>query len=281
MLISSQPTAAIKGRQSWMRRFGWNYADVSASGAALLGEYLATRPHVLYGPLSSLLVLGQDLAAHRRITHCPDVMISTAEQLTPMQRRVLRQLFGGSDVTDFYGMTELGLAAWRRPGDAAFRLASSSFLFEFLPADSGAPLERLIVTDLSGGAMPWIRFDTGDLVRRDHDRTGARVCEFTGRAVDCVLLPGNRKLSPYRLVSALEELAGIARFELTQREDWSLDVNVWSSLADVKPLLALVATTVRKICEEQLPIRVHHRTDPLNFAADKLRPIRSYAHPLA
>lgn len=276
MLISSQPTAAIEWRRSWMRWFGWNHADVSLSGASLLAEYLAIRPHILYGPLSSLLVLGQDLAAQRQRTHRLDEIISTAEQVTSTQRRLLRRYFG-IDVTDFYGMTELGLMAWRRPGDSAYRMVQKGFVFEFLPAESDAGLERLIVTDLNGGAMPWIRFDTGDLVRRDHDRRGTPVLEFIGRAIDCLELPGNRKLSPYRLVSTLEELSGIERFEVIQREDGSVDVNVWSPLADVAPLLRQAESAVRQVCEGLLPVRVHHRADPLSGSAGKLRPIQSYA----
>jgi len=276
MLISSQPTAVIERRPSWLHRIGWVYADVSSSGAALLRAYLASRPHILYGPLSSLLVLGQDLAAGEKITHRADVVISTAEQVTAMQRQSLLRFFG-TDVTDFYGMTELGLVAWRRPGDSSYRLEEGGFLFEFLPAEGGAGLERLVVTGLSGGAMPWIRFDTGDLVRRDAGRIGTPVLEFYGRAVDCLLLPGDRRLSPYRLISALEELSGIERFEVIQREDWSVDVNVWSPLVDVLPILKRVETAVREACDGLVQVRAHHRTELLSASAGKLRPIQSYA----
>lgn len=276
MLISSQPKAVIERRPSWLHRIGWDYADVSSSGAALLRAYLASRPHILYGPLSSLLVLGQDLAADDKFTHRPDVVISTAEQVTSLQRQSLLRFFG-TDVTDFYGMTELGLVAWRRPADSSYRLEAGGFLFEFLPAEGGAPLERLVVTDLNGGAMPWIRFDTGDLVRRDTCRSGTPVLEFCGRAVDCLLLPGNRKLSPYRLISALEGVPEIERFEVIQREDWSVDVNVWSQLVDVLPLLKQAESSVREVCDGLLRVRAHHRTDPLSASAGKLRPIQSYA----
>ena len=274
MLISSQPTAVIERRPSWLHRIGWVHADSSSSGAALLRTYLATRPHVLYGPLSSLLVLGQDLAAAGKITHRPGVVISTAEQVTAIQRQSLLRFFGTA-VTDFYGMTELGLVAWRRPGDSTYRLDKGGFLFEFLPAEGGAGLERLVVTDLNGGAMPWIRFDTGDLVRRDAGRSGTPVLEFCGRAVDCLLLPGNRRLSPYRLISALEELSGIEQFEVIQREDRSVDVNIWSSLVDVTPLLQRAATVVSDVCDGFLQVRIHHRTDPLAASAGKLRPVQS------
>jgi phenylacetate-CoA ligase len=276
MLISSQSTATIKGRRSWMNRLGWNFSDVAEDSASLLRDYGVARPHVLYGPLSSLLVLGQDLAASPQISHRPAVLISTAEQLTASHRRLLRHYFG-VDASDFYGMTELGLVAWCRPRDFAYRPAAGSFLFEFLPAESGEDLERLVITDLSGGAMPWIRFDTGDLVCRDHARAGAPLLEFSGREIDCLWLPGDRKLSPYRVSSALEEIPGLERFEVIQRADRSVDINVWSPLADVTPLLDQVTAAIRRVCDGQLPVRVHHRTAPLAVGAGKLRPVRSEA----
>jgi len=276
MLISSQPLVAIEQRQSWMQRLGWNYADLSLSEAALLEKYLATRPQVLYGPLSSLLILGQDIAKHRQAIQPPDVLISTGEQLTTTHRRLLLQWFG-TEATDFYGMTELGLVAWRRPGDDNYRLADNAFSFEFLPDESGEDLERLIVTDLKSGAMPWIRFDTGDMVRRDPTRPGKPVLEFVGRTVDCLLLPGSRKLSPYRLITALEDIPGIERFEIVQHEDWSVDVYVWSQLIEVAPLLLQVDAAVRDVCESQLAVRSYHRTDTFSASARKLRPVQSFA----
>lgn len=276
LLLSSQSSAAIERRRAWMQRFGWFYADASSSSASLLSAYRVSRPHVLYGPLSSLLVLGQELIAERRVTHRPAALISTAEQLTSTHRRLLQQFFG-TEVSDYYGMTELGLVAWRRPRDLAYRLEERSFLFEFLPVEGVGGLERLIVTDLHGGAMPWIRFDTGDLVRRDHSRAAAPLLEFTGRVIDCLLLPGRRRLSPHRLLAALEELSGIERFEVIQHEDSSVDVHIWSPLATVAPLLERAQVTVREVCEGLLAVRVHHRTDPLAASAVKLRPVRSYA----
>jgi hypothetical protein len=101
--------------------------------------------------------------------------------------------------------------------------------------------------------------------------------EFSGREIDCLWLPGDRKLSPYRVSSALEEIPGLERFEVIQRADRSVDINVWSPLADVTPLLDQVTAAIRRVCDGQLPVRVHHRTAPLAVGAGKLRPVRSEA----
>jgi hypothetical protein len=84
-------------------------------------------------------------------------------------------------------------------------------------------------------------------------------------------------LSPYRIISALEEVSGIERFEVIQREDLSVDVNVWSPLADVAALLKQAEAAVREVSDGLLPVRAHPRTDPLSASAVKLRPIQSQA----
>ena len=123
--------------------------------------------------------------------------------LKPVQRRII------------YSMSELGLVAYSKPGFPGYQVLTDEFHVELLPATPGkrGELERLVVTDLEPGAMPLIRFDTGDLVHRDASRglgtagaptsalASAPIVAFRGRAVT-----SDRKiLRPLDVVQLLDE----------------------------------------------------------------------------
>ncbi|HUO66540.1 MAG TPA: hypothetical protein VMV37_03340, partial [Gammaproteobacteria bacterium] len=174
MLVASRHATPIGARL-----LGWRYASLKQGEDALAAEYVRTRPGVLYGPLSSLLALADTLTTAHRGHPRPRLVVTTAEESTAAQRRILERAFG-SRIADFYGMTELGLVAWREGCEKPYRVPATNLLLEYLPCAADDALERLVVTDLSGGAMPLIRYDTGDLVRRDRERPGAPIVRIAG-----------------------------------------------------------------------------------------------------
>jgi phenylacetate-coenzyme A ligase PaaK-like adenylate-forming protein len=173
LLLSRRATAGPA------RFFNWHYAQLTLDESALATAYLEHRPAVLYGPLSRLLGLADALVAHRDWPR-PRVVVSTGEDLKQSARERLSVAFG-VEPADFYGLTETGLLAWRKAGQPHYRLAENEFLFEFLPVAEDFSLERLVVTDLGHAAMPLVRFDTGDLVRRNRAAVEPRVLAVSGR----------------------------------------------------------------------------------------------------
>lgn len=273
MLVSSQATGLIERRARWTQRMGWHYCDVGSHEERLRSDYLAIRPHVLYGPMGALLHLADDLRGGDTDRWRPRTVVSTGEQLMPQHRRRLVEAFGPS-VTDFYGMTEFGLLSWRRVSDRAYRTPEGPFLMEFLPSTTEHGLESLVVTGLGGGALPLVRFDTGDLVRRDHSSPGAPIVEFVGRSMDSLRLPGGRSVSPYRVVVALEEIPGLQEYRVTQQVDGSVDVALRCRPADASRVSNLARSAMTGLCNG-LAVRLDCDSGPLPVVEGKLRPIRS------
>jgi len=274
LLVSSQPTESIERRAGVMRCLGWHYADLGQSEDSLAESYLRARPHVLYGPLGALLHIA-DRCAGRVADGCrPAVVISTGEQLMPQHRARLEARFG-APVADFYGMTELGLVAWRTAHRRIYRCPGSSLLLEFLPCADDPALERLVVTDLRGGALPLVRFDTGDLVRRDRTARDQPIVEFVGRSLDSLKLPDGRRVSPYRLLTALEGVPGIAEYRVLQQHDGRVDVLLHCAPAAAgAATVARVENAVSVLCPG-VEVRVQPEDRPLPVPTGKLRPIRS------
>jgi phenylacetate-CoA ligase len=165
MLISDDELPA---GSSLLRR---TRVDTSLDDEAVLATYLKVRPAVLYGPLSSLTRLAARLAASSTPVWQPRLVVSTAEQLTDAKRALIESTFGAK-VADFYSTPEQGLIAYSRPGITGYHAFTEEFVIESLHARPGSGPGRLIVTDLVAGAMPLIRFDTGDFVTRDFAARG-------------------------------------------------------------------------------------------------------------
>ena len=150
----------------------WTRVDTSLDDEAMLATYSTVRPSVLYGPLSLLSRLATRLAASNERAWQPRVLVSTGELLTDAKRALLEATFGAK-VVDFYSTPEQGLIAYSRSGTPGYRSLNDEFVVESLHAASGkAGPGRLILTDLIPGAMPLIRFDTGDFVTRDFAARG-------------------------------------------------------------------------------------------------------------
>ncbi len=252
----------------------WTYLDMRDSEQALSARYLSEQPHVLYGPLRALLSMAQELPP-AGAAHQPRVLIATAELLRPEDQSALRAAFG-IEAADFYGMTEIGLFAYRRAGETQYRVVADDVLAEYLPATDPA-LERLVVTTLRDCAMPLVRYDTGDLVRRDHTLPHKPIIEFVGREIDGVLLPSGKRISPYRIVQALEAMPEIRRYQVVQREDRSVDVLLQTSSADAEAIRERARRIVAELLGPGLAVRAGELGRSAHPTAEKFRAVRSYA----
>jgi phenylacetate-CoA ligase len=270
MLISNPPYPA---GAKFLR---WTYADLRRGEVDVFEVYARTRPDVLYGPLSSLLILARRIAESPTKVRPPKVVVSTAEQLRSAQRDFLSAAFG-TGVADFYGMTELGLVAFSQPNGGDYRAMSDHLHLEYLPADAGSNLEHLIVTDLGGGVMPLIRFDTGDLVKRDHGRKGSPIVLFSGREVDCLKRPDGGWVSPYEITVALDLVPGIRQYQVVQRSDLTIDLYVTAVDADPATAMDSACRVLRMVCGEAARVEVHARAEQPLVPGRKQRTVCSEA----
>jgi phenylacetate-coenzyme A ligase PaaK-like adenylate-forming protein len=174
--------------------------DTSLDDEAVFAIYSKFRPTLVCGPLSSLSRLAARVAASSESAWRPRLVVSTAEHLTDAKRALLESTLGAK-VADFYSTPEQGLIAYSTPGVAGYRSLTDEFVIESPQATPGkSGPGRLIVTDLVPGAMPLIRFDTGDFVMRDLSARGTTfapvpISAFSQREVVRV----DRKIRPVRV----------------------------------------------------------------------------------
>ena len=268
LLLTSRRSA------KWPTVARWSYASIGDDTATLASRVDALQPDVLYGPLSTLELLAAQRTQQSPRPAGPRLVISTAEQLTRQRRATLERGFG-APVADFYGMSELGLVAYRTPGNPRFTSARSSLLLEFFPIAGEPSVERLVVTDLAERTSPWIRYDTGDLVRRDPQLAGRPIVEFAGRSLDCIVLPDGALVSPYRLDVLLEHVPGLRAFEVLQQADLALDVTLDMAPDNGEQARSTVRRGLEGILGTSATIRMRTGTIHRGPAGTKFRPIRS------
>lgn len=227
LLVTDRPGPA------WRRRLGWMACLPDASPERLARAFMEARPHILYGCATPLRLLAERLLDHRsaigRRGPGPRAVLTTAEMLDPATRHRLTEAFGCS-VFDFYGLSEVGLVAAETPRGAGYRIAEEGVWVELLPSTDAPGLARVVVTDLDALAMPFIRYDTGDLAVLDE--TGG-IVRIEGRSVDCLRLTDGRRISPYAVTRALERVPGLRRYSVVQtRPD---TVRVRADVGDAAP----------------------------------------------
>lgn len=230
LIVTSREKTGVPG---WM---GWRYLSYKDDPRDNVQQHNATRPHVLYGWVTPIRQMAEAARHDHTPLHRPRAVITTAETLDPSTRRLIGETFG-CPVYEIYGLTETGTVAWQSPHHEHFRISHDALIVEFLPGPDNGAARRLIVTNLGLHAMPFIRYDTGDLAvptsderaRADDDADGRAALpgieRVEGRQVDCVRLGDGRVVSPFELTTAMEAVPGVFRYQIVQERVDSVTVH--------------------------------------------------------
>jgi phenylacetate-CoA ligase len=259
--------------QDSSRRFNWHYQSVERPIAELVESYRKVRPDVLYGFATPLRLLADCLRKTHAKTSGPLLVISTAEMLDAESRQRLQAVFR-CPVVDFYGMTEMGLVAWQRPGANEY-IMSSRTLIELVGDATCRGRYRMVMTNLDLRASPIIRFDTGDLVHVDDSGGRPRITAFEGRQIDSILCEDGTEVSPYAVTDALRNIPGVQRFKITQHELNVLDVEleVGSSLRD--EAMSRISLILKTLLGNGIELSFAIRDDLSPPGTLKFRPVES------
>lgn len=166
----------------------------------------AFHPDFVLGYTSTLSLIADELLRRGlRLTRPVRGVITIAEALSPPRRRLIQQYFD-APITNRYGLREFGSWSAQSCGETPeqFHINTELVVCEILREDGSqaTPGEtgRVVLTDLFNYAMPFIRYDTGDLAAAGSDRcTCGRsfplIGKLEGRSQECVRTPSGRVIS--------------------------------------------------------------------------------------
>ncbi|MBI4436490.1 MAG: polysaccharide pyruvyl transferase family protein [Candidatus Omnitrophica bacterium] len=157
--------------------------------------------YVLAGYTSALLVMAEEIERQGlKVVRRPRCVIATAETMSTAQRRLIEQAFGTGTINQ-YASLEFGTVGFSCPDvPDLMHLNPEWYVCEILredgsPADSGE-VGHIVITDLTNEAMPFIRYDTGDLVRVSEPcrcgRSWPTIAHIEGRTSDRITTRSGR-----------------------------------------------------------------------------------------
>jgi phenylacetate-CoA ligase len=216
----------IQGRARWYHRFGlWTWSGVSAFEGpdAWLCAWRQARADVLWGYTGSLHILANHLLERGVEDVRPRLVFGVSDSVDPAARVAVREAFG-TRLIDLYGAAESGLIAWECPVCEAYHLNSDLVVTELLrdgSAVAAGETGSVIVTRLFSRAMPFLRYDVGDLAVASDARPSCGrglplLREVQGRNDDRLLLPSGRVLSPMFAFGAMKPVSGVRQWRVHQ-----------------------------------------------------------------
>ena len=196
------------------------FQNSSGSLTRLVEQVRRIKPAFVTGYPTTLLRFAE--AAENHGVSVP-VVLSTGEMLTENQRRLLESVFGAR-VFDHYGSNEVTSLAYECEKGVK-HITEEHVIIETVD-ESDQPvvdrLGRILVTDLDNFAMPFIRYDIGDIgvlsrVPCICGRNHLVLKSLEGRAQDLLRTRNGSVLPAMYFISQFGHLQGIRSYQLVQR----------------------------------------------------------------
>jgi phenylacetate-CoA ligase len=194
------------------------------------------RPQVIVG-YASMIVHLADYVAERGFRGVPaaqasaapvppvEGIISSADMLLPHQRAHIEDVLR-APVFDRYGCREVDTIAAECDRHQGLHVNVDRLVVEYLD-EAGRPVlfgqpGRVVVTDLFNYAMPFIRYDVGDLATPagalcDCGRGLPLLDELVGRFADVLTTPEGAYVSVSALATILAQVKGLRECQFVQR----------------------------------------------------------------
>ncbi|OPY91722.1 MAG: Phenylacetate-coenzyme A ligase [Syntrophus sp. PtaU1.Bin208] len=198
-------------------------------------EWNARKPTLLFGHAHSLYILAKAVIEHGIDEIRPKAIISSSMTLLPHERSLIERTFG-LKVFDRYGCEEVGLIASECEMHEGLHINADNLYVEYLNEDGShvAPGQygRLVVTDLSNRAMPFIRYQIEDMAVPHKGtckcgRTLPLMKEVSGRIADFLVKKNGARIAGISLIeNSLTKYPGIEQMQIIQHDLDHITLNI-------------------------------------------------------
>jgi len=223
---------------------------------------LKFKPKFIRGYPSSLYFFANFLEEEGVDGIRPKAVFTTAEMLFPYQRRLIEKVFR-CHVFDGYGAYDGGTGAFECERHCGYHIAVEKVVMELCDDDGNLVAEgekgRIVATDLFNYAMPFIRYDTGDVgVYSNEECSCGRklplMKQILGRTTDILRFRNGAVLSGPSLTLIFKDF-DIKQFQLVQKKDDLLLVRVIKGEAFVDGDARRLRKTLEDIAGKGVEIR--------------------------
>lgn len=202
--------------------------------AKLTRELLGIAPEFISSYPSTLRAIALDLRAQKRVIRQTRLIHLTSEMLDAHTRHLLGQIFPNARLIETYTSTEGGLVAWQCTHSSRWHIAETNVLCEIVD-DHGLPttgLGHIVITDLTNNATPILRYrGLGDLARWEPEpcpcgSSARSIRHLEGRSAAMLRSHAVTLISPYVVINAIEDVPGLAQYQIVQKQPGMLEVRV-------------------------------------------------------
>lgn len=197
----------------------------------IIHEY---RPNIIFGYASIIKELVLELEKQNVEVTGVKTIFSTGEFLSAADRSLIKRVLK-AEVFDCYAANECGIIAWECEERKGYHIDADNVLLEFLKRDgaiakAGAEGE-VVITNLNALTMPFIRYKLGDMGIFSQEECSCGVTlplmkMVTGRVNDYLILPGGRKISPYLLMTTVDKIPEITRYQIIQKSQNRITIHI-------------------------------------------------------
>ncbi|MFC2067874.1 phenylacetate--CoA ligase family protein [Chloroflexota bacterium] len=192
------------------------------------------QPEFLMGYPSGIYQLGRFIERECLPRPKLKAIISVAEQLYYSQRNYLSQLFG-CETYDFYSARETSAIASECSEHSGYHITAENVVVEVIDADSNPVPEnvegRILVTNLHNYAVPFIRYDIGDMGAYSNKvcpcGRGLPLLAFlSGRICDNIMTPSGGVIPGMALAPIYFALPGVEQYQIAQESYYEVVVRI-------------------------------------------------------
>ena len=212
-----------------------NTFDLTADTLLRALEQMARwQPKIIVAYVSSAALLAKLIREKQIRGISPKAIQTSAEVLTPDTRQLIESTFG-CPVFDRYGCREMGNIAHECERHNGLHILAENNLVELVD-DNGLAAQpgsvgRLVVTNLNNYAMPFIRYDTGDLAvsSQQNCRCGRGLpllSSLQGRISDVISSPSGKLLHGEFFSHLFYKVDGISQFRVIQKSRRDLLIQI-------------------------------------------------------
>lgn len=208
----------------WIENRRWyNAFDMGEERMAAFHRSMSRfRPHIIVAYAGSLEVYARFLeSAGVNPAYPLTSSISSAEMLTPAGREVVERVFG-KPVFDRYGNREFGAIAAECAEHNGLHVNEADCILEIDSPDPFTVPGNLLVTYLRNFAMPFVRYDTGDLARLESEtscacgRATIRLAPIIGRTADTIRTASGKLIHGEFFTHLMYPVEWVSEFQFIQ-----------------------------------------------------------------
>jgi phenylacetate-CoA ligase len=224
------------------------------------------KPKVIRGYASGVYIFAKFLESER-INLEPAAVITSAETLFHHQRAKIEDVFG-CDVYDFYGSREVPSMASECSEKSGYHISSENVLLEFVKDHEQVVANEtgaILVTDLTNYAMPFIRYQNGDMGKPLDEpcqcgRGLSLMGALEGRITDVIVTRDGKSVSSPVFTLVFKDLQHVKEFQVIQESRERIKVKIVKRSQYSEEDSNCIINGIKKIAGENMQIDIEFVT---------------------